>query len=798
MPYIINKKYLVVHVMRKICLVFIAAIFLLSSCGRTISLETALYKEDFKAVKKAIKKGADVNSVIDKESGATALMIAASGKSDESSEIVKYLLKKGADDKAVDFSGKTALMYAAINSCPQNAEILIDNNKLFFINFADVDTTDFDNYTALAYAVVVGDVDTCQVLIENGADINRTVGADSDEFSMVRLVISNGTPEILNLFIENKAKINQVDSSGGTPLIYSIIYNNENAFKILVRSGADPNLTDLDKNPPINYAIYYQLPNIVEMLLSNGADVNAVDSEGQNALHILSMEDEYSEAQLDMAKTLLNYGIDINAETKSKQTALMLAIANGNSEIARFLIENGCDIFIADNDGWNALVYSIYYENADIVDLLLEEGADVYSEFTSDEYVHSAFEMAVSTGNIEIINALIDYGVDINMEDPNGLPFWLYSVIYNQPQVLKEMINQGVVLDYVDEDGITPVIVAAIFLAADIIPILVANGLYVDEADYGGWTALHYACYSKEYGYPESMLYATVASLISSGADVNVRDIDGCTPLMVAAGSGVPSVVELLIQCGADLNLVDSFNQRAITYGAESMDYKTCNLLIEAGAVLNYEDVNAITPLFIALQQDANSITNLFVKAGADVNQVFNGRSPISIAIENNNLNAVNLLIRAGADIIPYDSAGNSPMVEAGYYHSYNVISSLVGSGLDVNSINPANGYTALISACINKSDDIDDQEKTIKQLINNGADVNLLGNDGNSALSGAILSDCDLSIIKILIDNGADLDILIGGMNLLKFAKVSNASDDIIDLLFSLGFSSAIDDLAS
>ena len=121
-----------------------------------------------------------------------------------------------------------------------------------------------------------------------------------------------------------------------------------------------------------------------------------------------------------------------------------------------------------------------------------------------------------------------------------------------------------------------------------------------------------------------------------------------------------------------------------------------------------------------------------------------------------------------------------------------------MGSGLDVNSINPANGYTALISACINKSDDIDDQEKTIKQLINNGADVNLIGNDGNSALSGAILSDCDLSIIKILIDNGADLDILIGGMNLLKFAKVSNASDDIIDLLFSLGFSSAIDDLAS
>ena len=784
--------------MRKICLVFVAVILLLSSCGRTVSLETALYNEDFKAVKKAIKKGADVNSVIDKETGATALMIAASGNSDESREIVKYLLKKGADDKAVDFSGKTALMYAAINSNPKNAEILIDNDKILFINFAEVDTADFDNFTALAYAVINGDAETCQVLIDNGADVNRTVGVDEDEYSMLNLVIYYGTPEILSLFIENKAKINQVDNNGGTPLIYSIICNNENAFKILVRSGADPDLTDLDGTPPIHYAVYYQLPNMVDMLLANGANVNSVDRGGQNALHILSMQNEYSEAQLDMANTLLKYGIDINAETKSKQTALMLAITNGNSEFARFLIENGSDIFIADNDGWNALIYSIYFEDADIVNLLLEEGADVYSEFTSDEYVHSAFEMAVSTGNTEIINALIDYGVDINMEDSHGIPFWIYSIVYDQPKLLEEMINQGAVLDFVAEDESTPIIIAACSSASDIIPILIDNGAYVDSADYGGWTALYYACYSKEYGFSESQSYDTAVSLISAGADVNARDVNGSTPLMIAANEGVSSVVELLIQNGADINVVDSFNGRAITYGVESGDYKTCNILVNAGAELNYEDENAITPLFIALQQNANSIINLFVKSGADINQVFEERSPISIAIENNNLNAVNLLIRAGADITPYDSAGNSPIVEAGYYHSFNVISSLVGSGLDVNSINPANGYTALISACINKADDVDGQEKTIKQLLNNGADINLIGNDGNSALSGAISSGCDVKIIQLLIDNGADLNVMIDGMDLLELAKTSNASDEIVDLFVSLGFSAESYDLAS
>ncbi len=56
---------------------------------------------------------------------------------------------------------------------------------------------------------------------------------------------------------------------------------------------------------------------------------------------------------------------------------------------------------------------------------------------------------------------------------------------------------------------------------------------------------------------------AEIALLIQQGADLNARDDQGLTPLMVATHTNRPDVVRALLEAGADVNIQD--NQRAIT-----------------------------------------------------------------------------------------------------------------------------------------------------------------------------------------------------------------------------------------
>ena len=55
-----------------------------------------------------------------------------------------------------------------------------------------------------------------------------------------------------------------------------------------------------------------------------------------------------------------------------------------------------------------------------------------------------------------------------------------------------------------------------------------------------------------------------VAALISHGADVNAREMDGETPLMLASYNGRAKVVEALLDAGADKELKDNSGKTAL------------------------------------------------------------------------------------------------------------------------------------------------------------------------------------------------------------------------------------------
>lgn len=75
-----------------------------------------------------------------------------------------------------------------------------------------------------------------------------------------------------------------------------------------------------------------------------------------------------------------------------------------------------------------------------------------------------------------------------------------------------------------------------------------------------------------------------VREFLEAGANVNVKNNEGCTPLHLAASYGHPDTCEALINAGADVNTGNDWKETPLLWAARAGHLETCKLLIDAGA----------------------------------------------------------------------------------------------------------------------------------------------------------------------------------------------------------------------
>ena len=72
--------------------------------------------------------------------------------------------------------------------------------------------------------------------------------------------------------------------------------------------------------------------------------------------------------------------------------------------------------------------------------------------------------------------------------------------------------------------------------------------------------------------------------LLQAGANVNVANVNGQTPLMAAARNGHIGAVRLLLEAGADVNAANAKGQTALMGAAQSGHIEAVRLLLDADA----------------------------------------------------------------------------------------------------------------------------------------------------------------------------------------------------------------------
>jgi len=339
-------------------------------------------------------------------------------------------------------------------------------------------------------------------------------------------------------------------------------------------------------------------------------------------LSVLEMIGAADKGDLAMVKVKLAEGVDPNAGigNKGNVAALLVAAGKGHVEIVKVLLEHGADV----NQGTTA-------------EFMGDEGDNVYVGTTA--LIAAAFK-----GRTEVVQVLLDYGVNPNAGNANGSSPLGAATGMGHTKAAKALINAGADVNtkttkffvFRGDDvyvGTSPIIGAAFNGHLGCVKALLKGGADPNIENDKGVTPIFAASAQNHTKVSEAM--------IEAGADVNAQvkvayiyqgnhTLVGNIPLTGPCYYGHYDEAKLLLEKGADPNLKNSVGLTPIFAAASKGHLKVCKLLIEKGADVNAKTTKkfiavvdgpeippGITPLISAVASSSPEIVKLFIDNGA-------------------------------------------------------------------------------------------------------------------------------------------------------------------------------------
>lgn len=176
---------------------------------------------------------------------------------------------------------------------------------------------------------------------------------------------------------------------------------------------------------------------------------------------------------------------------------------------------------------------------------LIAEGAKVDARDGSGA---TALLVATHANQVEVAKALIDAGADVNAKDKIEDSPYLYAGARGHLEILKMTLAHGADLKSINRYGGTALIPASERGHVETVRTLIDAGVDIDHVNKLGWTALLEAIILGDGGERHQRI---VELLVKAGANVNLADNDGVTPLQHARSSGYSKIEATLLAAGA-------------------------------------------------------------------------------------------------------------------------------------------------------------------------------------------------------------------------------------------------------
>ena len=440
--------------------------------------------------------------------------------------------------------------------------------------------------------------------------------------------------------------------------------------------------------------------------------------------------------------SLLMVGL-AGASAAAERPALADAAEARNRALIRTLVDAGADVNAAQVDGTTALHWAVYYDDADTAGLLVRSGANVNA---ANRYGVPPLSLACTNGNADLVKLLLDAGANANASLQGGETVLMTAARAGSLEAVKALLGRG------------------------------ANPNVRERRDQ---TALMWAAAEGHA--------AVVRALIDGGADIRASLNSGLTPLFFAVREGHIDVVRTLLEAGVNVNetvkreedrpalpanTVRSPKAAAkgtspLLMAVENGHFELAIALVDAGGDPN-DQRTGFTPLHTiswVRKPDASDtgdpapvgsgrLTSLqfvreLVKRGADVNARLNkgaprppnsqsrlgsgGATPFLMAADRADAPLMRLLLELGADPFLPNADNSTPLMAA--------------AGLGTSAPDEEAGG------------DESEALEAVRILLDRGADINAVDNNGDTAMHGAAYGNFP-KIVQLLADRGARAEI--------------------------------------
>jgi ankyrin repeat protein len=661
-----------------------------------------------------VANGADPNSFFVHEGFNETALFGAAGIANRP-RLMRFLLEAGADpDDKGDRNGAESIYHA----CEHKDNACL---KLLLRHKPRQDSISFCLNRKLDYEDLAG----AKLMLDHGADPN--FGSPTGDTTLMHAVRRGRSAKIIELLIARGADVNARNKAGMTPLRLARRLGRKALIKTLLRHGA---VDDADDREQFLTACAAGNLRAAKKILKQEPDL--VSRLSPDEMRIFP--DAAASGNIGPVRHMLNLGFDINAKGDWGASAVHQAAWHGHLALTKFLISRGADLHQKQDFGGDALLTAMHgagegrEKGPEIVALIARamkpDDLAPYLKFAQqkdDPRILNALQKAASTGR------------PVSQHNTDWKPI-MDAAFHGDVKAIKRLLAAGADSNIVSRTG-------------------------------HRYRPLHRAIEHKKLTPRGPEHEAVVRLLLEAGADPKLRGAPGQWTALQLAAMQSPRFVPLLIDRFGDL---DIFHAAAV-----ADDKRVAALLKKDPTLATGRDTNGATALhcctgsamFKVSGQHKNSlvrIAQMLIDAGADPNGSMdqNAEWPLPALYlccgKHNNPAVAEVLFQAGAT--PYDNETVFHAADEQHEECLALIEKyakpkllaaectkalayqlhfgytrgapwLLAHGADSNDFQQW-GESSLHSAVRNSSN-----EKTVKLLLDHGANVNLKNKDGQSPL---------------------------------------------------------------
>ena len=431
--------------------------------------------------------------------------------------------------------------------------------------------------------------------------------------------------------------------------------------------------------------------------------------------------------------SLLQEGAPVNAALADGSTILAWAVHWNDVSTTEHLLQSGADPDLANDFGITPLYLACENRNFSIINLLLRARANSNAATWAGETV---LMTCARTGSVDGVNTLLTHGADINAREPErGQTALMWAAAESHSAVVESLVETGTDIKARSRKvTLPPQIFASTYSEYAFFP-----------KTKGDFTALMFAAQAGDLG--------SVQALLAGGADVNESTPEYGSALILATFNGHEGVALYLIDNGADINITDGYGISPLHWAIQEGISRLYGMPSRTDKFWIIPNSPRLVEALLARKADPNTrmlrdmpqydVHRYARTSNNDFQQVrLAGATPLLLAAASGDVEIINMLHEANAD----------PNIAA--YETKRTIS------------NSGPGLTPLMAAAgvgrermrQNSVYTRDNYLEALKLLIKLGGDVNQVGPGGRTSIHGATYLG-DIEIIRILAEHGADLE---------------------------------------